>query len=56
MKKIYNIPEVKVLKIQTMTMIAASTDANLGGASEYSGGGTLSGSRGVEDMLGFDFE
>ena len=46
MKKIYNSPELKVVKIATMGMIAASTGESLSGVEEFSGGGTLSGARG----------
>jgi len=46
MKKIYNSPELKVVKIATMGMIAASAGESLGSAAEYTEGGTLSGARG----------
>ena len=46
MKKIYNSPVVTVVKMQTVGMIATSTSQSLGGAPDYSGGGTLTGSRG----------
>lgn len=45
MKKIYNSPELKVVKISTVTMIAASKPVDLGGADDYEEGGELSGAR-----------
>ncbi|MBQ8157919.1 MAG: hypothetical protein IJ081_02725 [Prevotella sp.] len=45
MKKIYNSPELKVVKIATMGMIAGSAEQSLSGADEFSGGGELTGSR-----------
>ena len=45
MKKIYNSPELKVVKISTVTMIAGSQPVNLADAEEYTEGGELSGSR-----------
>ena len=45
MKKIYKSPEMKVVKISTVTMIAASKPVDLGDAEDYEGGGELSGAR-----------
>lgn len=48
MKKQYISPKAECIKIQTIGMIATSSQS-LGGASDYSGGGELSGSRGYDD-------
>ena len=45
MKKIYKSPELVVVKVSTITMIATSTPVNLKDAEEYEEGGELSGAR-----------
>lgn len=45
MKKTYISPETISLEISAMTILAGTT-VNLNNASDYSGGGTLSGARG----------
>jgi hypothetical protein len=45
MKKIYNSPELVVVKVSTITMIATSTPVNLKDAEEYEEGGELTGVR-----------
>ena len=47
MKKIYNSPELVVVKVSTITMIATSTPVNLDlkDAEEYEEGGELTGVR-----------
>ena len=44
MKKTYISPKAECIKIETIGMIATSNQS-LSGATEYSGGGELSGSR-----------
>ncbi|MBO7591366.1 MAG: hypothetical protein J6T05_07200 [Prevotella sp.] len=48
MKKIYISPKTECIKIGTIGMIATSSQS-LGGASDYSGGGTISGAREFSD-------
>ena len=48
MKKKYNSPVMKVVNMHTVGMIAGSNSETLGNASEHSGGGSLTGSRGSD--------
>lgn len=50
MKKIYNSPVITVVKIHTVSMIAGSNSESLSGASEHSGGGSLTGSRDSDSL------
>lgn len=56
MKKIYNSPELKVVKISTVTMIAASKPVDLGDAENYEEGGELSGARRRSEWDDEEFE
>ena len=55
MKKIYNSPVIKVVKITTIGMIATSQTQPLSGADSYTEGGTLSGARRAR-FSDWDFE
>lgn len=46
MKKTYIIPAVQVVKMHATSMLATSEKVNLGDAENYSGGGTLTGTKG----------